>query len=556
MDRPGRGHRPVSAQRIAVACLVALQLACAHDPASPSVTTVTTTPPDWTKGAVCYEVFVRSFYDSNGDGIGDLNGLIQKLDYINDGGTGAGRDLGARCIWLMPVMPSPSYHGYDITDYYSVNPQYGTNDDFKRLVAEAHRRGIRVLVDMVLNHSSSEHPAFRAALADTASPYRAWYRFSPDANQLGPWGQEVWHRSPVRAEYYYGVFYYTMPDLNYANVSTRNEARKIAAFWLGDMGVDGFRLDAVPYLIEDGNQLRDTQGTHTFLREYEAYLKSVKPDAFTVGEVWDATSLMLTYYPDQLDSNFAFEASDNLIKAVATGSGGNLFTAYKLLQATLPGNRYSPFQRNHDETRTLTALGGDVARARVSATLLLTLPGLPFVYYGEEIGMTGDKPDERIRTPMQWNGAANAGFTTGSPWEALQPDWTQATVAAEDPDTASLLNLYRRLIHLRSANSALGMGELVPLSTGNDAVVAFLRKDASGAVLVVANLGSGALDGAKVTSADGALPAGQYTPTSLLGGTGGQPLTVGSNGRVQDYVPVATLAPRAARVFQVYTAAK
>ncbi len=554
MHRPG--CRRFSAPHFAVVCLTAVLVACGNSPAAPSIPIATTVAPDWSKGAVCYEVFVRSFYDSNGDGIGDINGLIQKLDYINDGGTGTGRDLGARCIWLMPVMPSPSYHGYDITDYYSVNPQYGTNDDFKRLVSEAHKRGIRVLVDMVLNHTSNQHPDFKAAIADSTSPFHAWYRFTDKPSGLGPWGQQVWFLVPALQQFYYGVFSEVMPDLNYTNPAVRQEAKKIANFWLTDMGVDGFRLDAVPYLIEEGTQLRDTPGTHQFLREYEAYVKSVKADAFTVGEVWDATSLMLTYYPDQLDDNFAFEASDNLINAVRTGSGSGLFSAFKQLQTTLPGNRFSPFQRNHDETRTLTALNGDVARARVSATLLLTLPGMPFVYYGEEIGMTGDKPDERIRTPMQWSSAANAGFTTGTPWESLQPDWTQATVAAEDPDSASLLNLYRKLIHLRSANSALAMGDLTVLNTGNDAFVAFLRKDTSGAVLVVANLGDAALSSPTVNSGDAALPAGQYAPAALLGGVAAKSLTVASNGRIQDYAPLATIGPHEARVFQVYTTGK
>src|SRR5437762_9320362 len=174
-------------------------------------------PSDWKKGAVCYEVFVRSFYDSNGDGIGDLNGLAQKLDYV--------KGLGASCIWLMPVAASPSYHGYDVSDYYKVEPAYGTNDDFKRLVKEAHRRGIVVLVDMVLNHSSSEHPYFQAALHDTTSPYRAWYRFAPQPLGQGPWGGAAWHRSPVRDEYYYGVFWSGMPDLNYETPAVREGAK-------------------------------------------------------------------------------------------------------------------------------------------------------------------------------------------------------------------------------------------------------------------------------------------------------------------------------------------
>src|SRR5436853_132975 len=207
--------------------------------------------PAWTRGGTCYEVFVRSFQDSNGDGIGDLEGLIRKLDYINDGNPRSRTSLGASCIWLMPVMASPSYHGYDVSDYYRVEPAYGTNDDFKRLVAGAHRRRIKVLVDMVLNHSSSEHPYFQAALHDTTSPYRAWYRFAPAPLGKGPHGGDGWHRSPVRDEYYYGVFWSGMPDLNYQTPAVRDEAKKIATFWLRDLGADGFRLHAVPYLVDE-----------------------------------------------------------------------------------------------------------------------------------------------------------------------------------------------------------------------------------------------------------------------------------------------------------------
>src|SRR5689334_22077747 len=185
--------------------------------------------PAWVRGATCYEVFVRSFYDSDGDGDGDLKGLTAKLDYINDGNPASRTSLGARCIWLMPIMESPSYHGYDATDYYRVALAYGTNDDFKALVAAAHKRGIHVLIDMVLNHTSNEHLWFQAALRDTTSPYRTWYRWSatkPDAK--GPWGQEVWYKSPVRDEYYYAVFWSGMPDLNYETPAVRAEVKKIA----------------------------------------------------------------------------------------------------------------------------------------------------------------------------------------------------------------------------------------------------------------------------------------------------------------------------------------
>jgi alpha-amylase len=504
--------------------------------------------PAWTRGAVCYEIFVRSFSDSDGDGTGDLNGLTARLDYV------AG--LGASCIWLMPVAASPSYHGYDVSDYYRVEPAYGTGADFQRMVTAAHARGIKVLVDMVLNHSSSEHPYFKAALADTASPYRAWYRFSPTPGGKGPWGAEAWHRSPVRDEYYYGVFWKGMPDLNYETPAVREEAKKIATFWLRDMGVDGFRLDAVPYLVEEGSCLAGCPGTHAFLHEYAEHVRSIKPDAYTVGEVWDNFARVIPYYPDQLTSYFAFELADSLLSAVRTGSAAGLLSGYLRLQDTLPAYRWSPFLSNHDQTRAMTRFGGDPAKAKLAATLLLTLPGLPFVYYGEEIGMTGDKPDPRLRTPMQWKPARGpgTGFTTGKPSEGAQPDSETTTVAAQDADSGSLLNLYRRLIHLRKANDALGAGRLVALSAGNPAVTAYLRITARGddAVLVVANLGAQAVSGVTIGSAAESLPPGRYEARSLVGGANGAALNVGRDAAIRSYVPVpGALGPRESVVLEL-----
>ncbi len=495
--------------------------------------------PAWTRGGggVCYEVFVRSFYDSNGDGIGDLNGLIAKLDYI--------AKLGASCIWLMPVAVSPSYHGYDVSDYYRVEPAYGTNDDFKRLVTEAHRRSIAVLVDMVLNHASSEHPSFQAALHDTTSPYRAWYRFSPTSLGKGPWGAEAWHRSPVRDEYYYGVFWSGMPDLNYETAAVRDEAKKIATFWLRDLDVDGFRLDAVPYLIEEGSCLMGCPGTHAFLHEYAAHVRSVKPDAYTVGEVWGNIDAVMPYYPDQLTSYFGFELADSLLAAVRTGSTTGLLSGFLRLQDTLPPYRWSPFLSNHDGTRSMTVLGGNIARAKLAATLLLTLPGLPFVYYGEEIGMTGDKPDPRLRTPMQWSPRPGLGFTSGTAWSSAQPDSMTTTVEAQDADAGSLLNLYRRLIHLRRQNDALGTGRLLPLSASSPQVVAYLRRAGDHAVLVVANLGATSVSRLAVASLDSVLPPGTYSTRNLLGGSPGAALRVSRDGRVRGYLPVTgRIGPR------------
>lgn len=510
--------------------------------------------PAWTRGATCYEIFIRSFQDSNGDGIGDLRGLISRLDYINDGNARTRTDLGARCLWLMPVAQSPSYHGYDVTDYYTVERDYGTNDDFKQLIAEAHRRGIKVLVDMVLNHSSNEHPWFTASARDAESPYRSWYRWSAtQPTQRHPWGGNsvLWHRSPVRGDYYYGIFWVGMPDLNLETPAVRQEAKNIARFWLQEMGVDGFRLDAIPYLVEAGEAYAGTTGTHDFLREYQAYIKTVKPDAFTVGEVWDSVGAMLPYYPDQLDSHFAFEVADKLIAAVRTGSARGMLDPSLRLQNAMPQWRWAPFLRNHDGTRTRTEFNGDMARARIASFLLLTMPGLPFVYYGEEIGMIGNKPDERLRTPMQWTAAPGGGFTTVKPWQQFQDDSARTTVAGQDKDPRSILNLHRRLIPLRDEHPALASGELVPLTASSDAVAAYLRRDGNSVVLALANLGDSAAVNVRVSSAAPSLAPGQWRARPLVGGGTATTLTVRPDGRIDGYVPMPRLASREGYLFEL-----
>ena len=509
--------------------------------------------PKWTQGATCYEVFVRSFKDSDGDGIGDIKGLVSKLDYINDGNPRTTRDLGARCIWLMPIAESPSYHGYDVSDYYRIEHDYGTNDDFKQLVAEAHRRGIKIVIDMVLNHASSQHPYFLEALRDTTSQYRHWFRWSPTKPaELNPWGYSNWHKSPASNEWYYGFFDSHMPDLNYDYPPVREEAKKVATFWLREMQVDGFRLDAIPYLVEEKGKINHTTGTHAFLREYAAHVHAVNPESFTVGEVSDSTKEMLSYYPDQLDSHFAFELADSIISAVRNGSARALLPPILRLQREIPVGRYSPFLSNHDQPRTMTKLGGDAARARVAAVLLMTMPGTPFVYYGEEIGMVGDKPDPRLRTPMQWDRSHAAGFTKGKPWEPLQPDSTRTTVAAQDHLSSSLLNLYRRLIRLRDSSTTLAVGALVPLTSSSDAVAAYVRRDGDHAVLVVANLGPTPARRVSLTAAAaGTLPAGRWLPRDALGGQAAAPFSVAADGALADYVPLATLAPMTAYVFEL-----
>ena len=383
-------------------------------------------------------------------------------------------------------------------------------------MAAAHKRGIKVIVDLVLNHSSDAHPHFQEALRDTASPYRSWYRWSPTKIDKGAWGSELWHKSPVRDEYYYGLFSPRMPDLNYETPAVVDEAKHIAEFWLDSMHVDGFRLDAVSYLVEHGSRIMHTPETHALLRDWQAYVLSVRPDAFTVGEVTFPNDTLLSYYPNQLTSYFAFELSDSLISAVRSGSARGVLAPALQLERAVPPGRWSPFLTNHDQVRAMTQLDGDVARARVAAVLLLTMPGMPFVYYGEEIGMSGGKPDERIRTPMQWSPAPGAGFTRGTPWEQLQSDSLTTTVSAEDVDGESLLELYRHLIHLRAQCDALANGALIPLMASDDGVVAYLRRSSSSAVLVVANLSGAPISGATIGWDASALPHGRWLEAVLL----------------------------------------
>ena len=507
---------------------------------------------DWRASGVCYEIFVRSFYDSDGDGIGDLEGLIQKLDYVNDGDLTGGEDLGANCIWLMPVAESPSYHGYDVTDYYTINPDYGTNEDFIRLTDEAHRRGIRVLVDMVINHTSNRHPIFQESMNDPDSEYRDWFRWSETPGPDNEYGDNNWRRAPGREDYYYGFFSPRMPDLNWETEAVREEMKRASSFWLGEMGADGLRLDAVRHLMEDDEgRSTNVPRTHDMLREYGQYVREAHPKAYSVGEVFDGNEALLAYYPDQLDAYFAFGVSDAILDAVMSGSSEGLLEAVLVMQEAVPNDRYAPFLRNHDQSRTLTILDGDIGRAKLAASLLLTLPGVPFVYYGEELGMAGDKPDPRIRTPMPWTLGPAAGFTTGEPWEPLQADSLTANVEALASDAASIFHHYRELIRLRSACPVLGSkAELIAVQSSSPAVVAFLRQRDDGAALVVANLGDEPLAGVTFSGHTSVIPPGtDYMPQVVLGDMPATSLLeVEEDGRFQAFSPLETLEPLRAYV--------
>jgi glycosidase len=484
--------RVIALAWLATGCLHAA-LAAAPAPLAPKP--VAAADRSWWTDRVFYEIFVRSFADSTrgplaSDGIGDLAGLIEKLDYLNDGNPRTSTDLGITGIWLMPINPSPSYHGYDVTDYYGVNSQYGSTDDFRRLIVECHKRGIRVIVDLVLNHSSSQHPYFKRALAGDPN-YRDWYLFVPPdrvPTTRGPWGQQVWQEQD--GQHYFGLFWSGMPDLNFRNPAVGAEARRVADFWLRDMGADGFRLDAIRHLIEDGDVMNDTPETIAWLKDFQSYLKQERPDVLTVGEVWTSTEIVSDYIrADALDLAFEFDVAAAILDAAKTGTRAKLQYTLDNAVASYPPNRYATLITNHDQNRVASELGEDVGRMKLAASLLLTAPGVPFLYYGEEIGQIGVKPDEMIRNPMPWSAAGNGGFTTATkPWEPLQPGHERRNVAAEDKDAGSLLSYYRRLIRLRDSEPALSRGDFRSLETGRDDVIAWQRSSGSRRLTVVSNL--------------------------------------------------------------------
>lgn len=511
-----------------------------------------TTELPWWNDRVFYEIFVRSFYDSDGDGIGDFQGVIEKLDYLNDGDPNTQDDLGVTGIWLMPVMEADSYHGYDVIDYYQVEQDYGTMDDFRQLLSEAHERGIAVIVDMVINHTSDKNAWFIDSAENPDSEFADYYIWSDDDPGFrGPSTQQVWH--PLDDRYYYGIFSSGMPDLNYNNPATTQAIYDVADYWLEEVGVDGFRLDAIKHIVEEGTQQENTPATFAWMADYHAYIDSVKPDAFTVGEVFGSAVAASQYVPDQVDVTFNFDLASITVDGVSRRSNTNIIDIQKRALDLYPFGQYGAFLTNHDQNRSMSVLRGDVGAAKVSATILLTNPGVPFIYYGEEIGMMGEKPDEFIRTPMQWTDDPDtAGFTTGMAWEAIGESFTEANVAVEDSDPDSLLNHYRTLIHLRNDSPALRYGDLTFVEASERPIYSFIRHTGDETLLVVINLNFREIEDYELSleafSLDDSISA-----TLLLGDGEVSAPTVNAEGGFDVYTPIAILPPRSSFIIALST---
>lgn len=422
-----------------------------------------------TRSTTYYEVFVYSFYDSNGDGIGDLNGLYDKLDYINDGDDSTNTDLGCDGIWLMPIMPSTTYHKYDVVDYMDIDPEYGTLDDFKRLLAACHERGIRVIIDLPMNHSSSRHPWFQEAVSylrelpegetpDPAEcPYVDYYNFYNE-----PQGDTT--RIEGTNWYYESKFWSEMPDLNLGCASVRDEFDKIAGFWL-ELGVDGFRLDAAKEYYSEM-----TDKNIEVLSWFNNAVKSKKEDAYLVAEVWSDLGTYSQYYASGIDScfDFAFAGNDGIItytiKKMLSYNASSYAKALIKLQNTLSETGHScldaPFYTNHDMARSAGYYSGDDSemQTKMAQALNLTMSGCAFLYYGEELGMKGSGCDENFRAPMYWSADPEKEGMCDGPENMTDIKMKYGSLEEQENDKNSIYQYVKNVISIRNRYPEIASG--------------------------------------------------------------------------------------------------
>ena len=440
----------------------------------------------WQKRIV-YEIFVQSFADSNGDGIGDVPGITSKLDYL--------KELGVSAIWLMPVHPSPSYHKYDVTDYFDIHPDYGTLEDFRIFVKKAHQRNILVLMDLVINHCSKEHPWFLDAREDTASLYRDYFIWA-DSTEINAITQEKrveadtynpnqWRSTEGNEEKYYGFFSDHMPDLNYDNPKVREEVKKIGEFWLNEIGIDGYRLDGARHIFLD-NRAKDN---HQWWIEFKKAMQTIKPDVYLVGEVW-ADAQLAAPFLEGIHSVFHFDLSEKIIQTLneqsPVGLIEKLVETHNLYQSANPNYLDATFLTNHDQNRILSELHDDKDKAKLAASILFTLPGVPFIYYGEEIGMLGKKPDEQIREPFLWSKNKHEQTSWVEPQYSTPTDVNPVSEQVSDPN--SLYTHYGRLIYIRNQNPVLSIGEIEAKPLKNKNICSFIRSTTQVECWVLHNL--------------------------------------------------------------------
>lgn len=444
----------------------------------------------WPHAGITYEIFIQSFYDTDGDGIGDIKGVIKKLDHV--------KELGANAIWFMPIMPSPSYHKYDVIDYKDVHPDYGTLEDFKELIAEAHKKDIKIVIDMIINHTSNEHPWFLESKKSRDNPYRDYYVWAQKDTiadfinkktiTLDSDNIQQWHDPGSGEDFYYGFFYGGMPDLNFDNPKVREEIYDIGRFWLEEVGVDGFRLDAAKHIFPDDRP----EDNHAFWKEFRKEMEAVKPDVYLVGEVYDMKEIVAPYLPG-LPALFNFDFHYTLLESYEKENGMILAEKQKEIldfyQDITDEFIDATFSSNHDQPRLLNSLNENPRKLKQAINILMTMPGAPYLYYGEEIGMLGKKPDEYIREPFLWDIEANDKGRTSWIEPRYSIDETVTPLAIQKSMSSSFFNHYKEIIKLRNTNRALALGNL-ELFEGEMAepLMAFYRSHKNQEVFVVHNL--------------------------------------------------------------------
>jgi maltose alpha-D-glucosyltransferase/alpha-amylase len=527
----------------------------------------------WYKDAVFYELYVRAFYDSNGDGIGDLPGITAKLDYL--------QSLGVDAIWLLPITSSPLRDdGYDISDYQTIHPMYGTLDDFHSLISEAHRRGLKIVVELVPNHTSDQHPWFQAS-RDPNHPehdhYRDYYVWSETDKRYKEARiifldseKSNWSYDPLRKAYYWHRFFYHQPDLNYDNPEVQRAMFRVVQFWI-DQGADGIRVDAPPYLFErEGTNCENLSETHAYLKRLRAFVEAYAPDAMLLSEANQWPEDVRPYFGDgdEMHMNFHFPLMPRIFKALAEADRTCIVDILARTPALPEACQWGIFLRCHDELtlemvtpaerqfmwdfyapevrmrlnlgirrRLAPLLQNDRRKIELANSLLFTLPGSPFLYYGDEIGM-GDNIwlDDRdgLRTPMQWSARECAGFSTAPPekWYAPLIDQSpytaaQVNVAVQQVNPDSLLNTLRGMIRVRKAHHAFGWGTFEWLASCPVAVAGYWRIYQSERLLVLNNLsmhaqtieverGAQDLPLCMILSSPGVEPVSGSTPSQLV----------------------------------------
>lgn len=500
----------------------------------------------WWNNTIFYEIFVRSFYDSNGDGIGDFKGLTQKLDYLNDGDASTDSDLGITGIWLMPMMQSSSYHGYDVVDYFKVDAEYGTMADFKEFVDSAHERGIKVIIDLVMNHSSSRHPWFESAKLDSKSKFRDFYIWR---NEHPGWGNWSTHNN----SYYYSFFGGWMPDLNYRCTELKKRMNDVVRFWLEETDIDGFRLDAIRYLFEEGKQIQSVPETFEYLEDFRDFYKRISPQVFTVGEIWAPSDEVIRYVgKGRLDSAFEFDLAAAIVSDIQHGRPDKIRMKMKRIHDSYPYLQYATFLANHDQNRVFNQFNQEMEDMKLAAAVLLTLPGIPFLYYGEEIAMTGTKPDENIRKPMQWSAGLNAGFTKGKPWSEINSNFRDFNIEKMRKDSGSLWRWYRILIKARNRYVSLRIGDYVELESDNENVYAFARIIHKEVILVLHNFQDKSIDLSALKWNSFKIQPGEYSVLNVLSGGRLSSIKIESSGDFSDWPESIQLKPKGTLILGMY----